>query len=263
MGLQPAHVDMLRELGIDVDCEDYDQDPIYERSSSPILPDRPHHFDDDGTAIFTTDQILWCNPSELGYKGTNYIVVETELTAHPPALNYSDEINLPKKRPVHHYSRFERFRACLNQILCSSRMIVPDYVMDTFREKLKGVRRRHIWSRSRKIIKDNKWRYLYNRIPAILAELGYAPKQVGIDTRKYNQVLRDFFQMDHIFDKIKQRLGREYFLDMRYVSIKLMEKNQMKERFNIPRALTKTRRNSLDLLFAVIWHNINKFNIEL
>lgn len=256
--MQAIHADLLRELGFSIPTEDIVLPPA--PPPSPTLPTRPHHYDASGMAVFTSEQIAWAHPEEFGFE-ENYLVVEEEETSHPFALNYSDEINLPRKRPVHRYSRTERFRFILGQIMgCSG--TVPGHVLKVFdREKLARLPDDQVWDEVRSTLKTHKWRLYYNRIPAILAGLGLCNFKYS-DTKKFQDILYDFTQLDAVFESTKASLGRIYFPNLRFMAIKLMARHGIQPIFPIPKARTFRKLQSLEQVYEDLWKAVEKKKFE-
>lgn len=62
--------------------------------------------------------------------------------------------------------------------------------------------------------------------------------------------------MHQVFPEIKQKLGRAYFPNLRYVAVRLMEKHGIKLSFTIPPTRTLKKQESLDQIFDTIWDYI-------
>lgn len=254
LSMNQAHAEMLRSLGVTVDPADVLHSVTPPRSKSPVLPSQPHHYDQQGVAVFTTEQIKWADPAVFGFD-QEYYVVEQEESAHPLALNYHDEILLPRKRPVHRYSRHERFRSILGQLMgCSGN--VPKEVFQVLNaEHLRQLPRDQLWDTIRSILKLHNWRIYYNRIPAILAGLGMSDFKYG-DTSKFQDILHDFSLMDKIFVTLKSSVGRSYFPNLRFVAIKLMKRHGIEPVVPIPLARTMRKLQGLEDLYNLIWKEI-------
>lgn len=252
------HAELLRDLGFTIDPEDIRLPPA--PPNSPTLPDRPHHYDHNGQAVFTSEQVAWADPNQFGFQ-EDFLVVEEEETSHPWALNYADECNLPRKRPVHRYSRAERFKFILGQLMgCSGN--VPHYVLAVFQpDQLAALPPERLWDEVRSILKTHKWRIYYNRIPAILAGLGLSQFKFS-DTKKFQDILDDFGRLDSIFDLIKPELERTYFPNLRFVAIKLMERHGVHPLYPIPKARTFRKLQALDELYKYLWYRYESKQIN-
>lgn len=101
--------ELLSEVGIVVDVPPEDA-PVKTETKTR----QPHHRLPDGTAVFTTDQIdWWGQPEEWGFP-TNYIVIDGQPDY---ASDWTYEQSLDTQRRIHRYSRSERFRFILNQLI--------------------------------------------------------------------------------------------------------------------------------------------------
>ena len=248
------HADLLLSLGIPVAEEEIRC--ATPTPSSPILPYRPHHYDAQGMAIFTSEQIHWADPGIFGFHD-DYLVVEEEETTHPLALNYADEVNLPRRRPVHKYHRHERFRFILGQLMgCSGH--VPKQVLKAMdADALARLPADQVWDAVRSILKTHNWRIYYNRIPAILAGLGLSRFKFS-ETSKFQDILHDFDLMDKIFDSIKSQLGRTYFPNLRFIAVKLMRRHGLQPIIPIPLARTLRKMQGLEQVYTTIWQAIEE-----
>ena len=255
--MNPIYAELLQAQGISVASEDI-LPPMMSRS--PTLPDRPHHFDASGTAVFTSEQMAWADPEQFGFD-EEYVVVEEEETSHPWALNYADELNLPRRRPVHRYSRSERFKFILGQLMgCSG--TVPPQVLAIFQPaQLARIPKDQLWDEVRCILKTHRWRIYYNRIPAILAGLGLMSFKFS-DTKKFQDILHDFDQLDKIFNDLQPTLGRTYFPNLRFVAIKLMARHGLAPPFKIPLARTVRKLQALEQLYTQLWTAVEEKHLN-
>lgn len=251
--MDPIHADLLRSCGISVTPDEVK--PIAPPPcQSPILPDRPHHYDLDGMAVFTTEQMQWADPSQFGFQ-ENFYVIEQEESAHPLALNWSDEVQLPRKRPVHKYHRKERFRFTLGQLMGCSGNVPPEVLRAMDVPYLSRLPADQVWDAVRSTLKAHNWRIYYNRIPAILAGLGLSQFRFS-DTSKFQDILHDFDLMDQIFDSLKSKLGRTYFPNLRFIAVKLMRRHGLQPSVPIPLARTLRKLQALEDVYNIIWHAI-------
>lgn len=247
--MDPVYFDMLQDLGIPV--TEPERALVTPPPPRPKLPTHPAYYDSNGTAVFTSHQISWANPEDFGFDG-DYLVVEEEDTAHPLALNWEDEMNCPRKRPVHRYSRKERFKFVLGQLMgCSGH--VPPHVLKAmdvnFLWQLGG---HQVWEEVRSVLKRNGWRIYYNRIPAILAGLGLHTFKFG-NTKVFQDIMHDFELMDRIYGSLKQQFGRSYFPNLRFTAVKLMKRHGVTIPFDIPLARTARKLDALEDIYSAIW----------
>lgn len=114
--------ELLGEIGIQIDLPKPlpDTEPV-----AHPLARQPHHYLEDKTAVFTTDQIdWWGQPSEWGFT-EKYIVI----AAQPDyATDWAYEQGSDTQRRIHRYSRSERFRFILNQLIGQG-PTVPSHVL--------------------------------------------------------------------------------------------------------------------------------------
>lgn len=257
--MQTAHAELLRSFGYTVDDSDIALPPTVPTCKSPILPDRPHHYDPDGRPIFTSEQVAWADPEQFGFH--DYYVVEEEETSHPFALNYADEVLLPKKRPVHKYIRKERFKFILGQLMGCSGNVPPEVLQVMDLERLRQLPPDQVWDAVRTTLKTHKWRIFYNRIPAILSGLGLLDFRFS-DTGKFQDILHDFSKMDEIFESLKTQLNRSYFPNLRFTAIKLMKRHGIEPPYPIPLARTQRKLEGLEEMYNVIWQAIEQKKLE-
>jgi hypothetical protein len=242
------YFEMLSQMGVSIDPCEWEPDMV--ESVSPVLPNKPHHYTASGRAVFTSEQLSWARPDDFGFFD-EYEVIEEEHSSHPLALNWVDERNLIKRRPVHRYSREERFKFTLAQLMgCSGD--VPDHVLAAMPKSLYALDQDHLWEEVRRILKQHGWRLYYNRIPAILARLHLVPRSPS-STCTFQRIMEDFHRMHRVFSEIKQRLGRIYFPNLRYVAVRLMERHRIRLPFTIPKTRTFKKQESLDTIYDTIW----------
>ena len=258
--MQSAHFELLRELGILVDPLDLANPCTPPRSPSPILPNKPHHYDQHGMAVFTAAQLSWARPSDFGFTD-DYYVVEEEHSSHPLALNYADEVNLPRKRPVHRYSRMERFKFTLGQLMGCSGHVPPQVLRAMNADHLRTLPSDQVWDAVRSVLKAHKWRIYYNRIPAILAGLGLSPFRYN-DTAVFQDILYDFDLMDKIFESLKFKLNRAYFPNLRFTAVKLMRRHGIHPPITIPLARTARKLQALEDIYSIIWCAIEEKKLD-
>lgn len=208
------------------------------------LPNVPTSYE-NGIPQFTTDQLTDADPEHYGFY--EYDIISKPL---PLALNWEDEVLQPKKRNVHRYIRYDRFRNTLAQLMVGHGD-VPSYILNKL-PSIKG----NLWENTRQFLKKSSFRIYYNRIPSILASMGYI-KYKPQRQRTFTDILDDFKEMDKIYDKIKHKLNRKYFPNLRYTAVRLMQRHGIDLPYEIPRARTQKKTTSLDDLFDFIWMEID------
>ena len=130
----------------------------------------PHRVDNDGSVFFTQDQIdIWGQPEASGYNF--YHVIATRETQAPMVSEYKMMEGRSSGRPTHRYSRVERFEFTLGQLL-GFKGDVPERVIEVCRCAVKVYTPKTVWNEVRAVLKRNKWRKMYNRIPYIIRRLG-------------------------------------------------------------------------------------------
>lgn len=212
-------------------------------------PSTPHHFNENGRAVFTSRQLEWGLPEHFGWEG-EYEVQDLGLDY---AMNWQDEC-IHRPRAIHHYSRIDRFKFTLGQLLgCNGD--VPPEVLALMPAALQYVSRSEIWVTVRQILKRAGLRLYYNRIPAILAKLGLV-RFSGQD--KYQAIMADFIKMHNVFSAIKKQMHRVYFPNLRYVAVRLIAKHNLVLPYEIPPTLTPAKTISLSRDFDKIWEFIHE-----
>lgn len=257
------YFEMLREMGVEMDPCEWDNDTV--RSKSPELPDRPHHYNEDGRAVFTTQQLAWAYPEDFGFTEP-YEVVDGEPTY---ATEWKDEILLTKKR-CHRYSRIKRFKFILTQLMGSTGFVKQKNRDDElkvmapflkYRRVLEKVPKPFLWDTIRMILKKNNHRIFYNRIPTIIRRLGLVKlKSHGTVSTKLDSIMYDFQLLHYVFDKVKLKIKRSYFPNLRYVALRLMKKHGLDLIVEIPQLRTLRKQEELDGIYQTMWDEIELQN---
>ena len=248
-------VQLLLEVGICVDPAEFDvpQSPVTPPPDSPILSSRPHHYDGE-VPVFTLDQINNSQPEQHGF--TNYLVIDSAPTL---VLDWHDEQNIVKRRPVHRYCRKERFKFILCQLIgCTGR--IPYKVYKHFSKiDYSHLPKNQIWNFMRFELKRNGWK-IYNRIPGLIGELGMTrPRMTNSQT--YLAILKDFEQLHLIWPQVKEKFGRKYFPSLRYIALRLMEKSGMIPVIEIPLTRTAKKKVLLDEIYDEMWKEIKSVQL--
>lgn len=215
---------------------------------SGVLPNAPLYRDIFGTAVFSSAQLQWCTPEDLGFTEP-YLVVEDECDAHPLALEYEDEIKLPKKRPIHKYCRKERFKAVLRGLM-GQHGTVPQEILDAVRPFVNAMRlmdEEILWDFTRSILKKAKGRKYYNKIPIILATLRVVPLRIKQCEDAHDAILDDFIALCDAWKSLET--DRKYFINFRYVCLRLMQKHGIVHPYSIPLLRTDRKKLALDQIF--------------
>lgn len=208
---------------------------------------QPIRYDDDGVAIYTTDQIdLYGIPS-----GTFYVIESVVY-----ASNYGDSYVMEPK-PVHRYCRLSRFRTTLLQLLgvtgfkTSRSLDMLDVVNDALPYSLSYTPTCMLWEEIRKVLKANKRQIFYNRIPVIAQNLDLATKKV-VNRGLFNDIMNDFKKLERAFTTIKFNIDRIYFPSLRFIALKLCEEYNIQLPIDIPYCRTKQKFKSLHETYALL-----------
>lgn len=280
--------DLLYAVGIDISGElsPEEKEDITECVNGPMVP---YRYTDLGVAIFTTDQLEIGKPENFGFDQP-YHVVEVQQQY---STDYKYEQSMDKARPIHRYSRCERFKTVLNQI-CGQSGDIPDKVLAKLKinhnEKLrlsnrqryilrkmtgrmnetckrveyengldiKHIPRDQIWDHLKAILKEAKLPKYYNRIPAILGMANYNKGECKIDYQTYNNILADFKKMHLIFPKVKGKFLRSYFPSMRYMAHRLMIKHGVTTDLKVTTMKTPNNIAEVDKIYDEMWKEINE-----
>lgn len=178
---------------------------------------------------------------------------ESEL--HPFALDYDQEQSYMRNiKKIHRYDRKERFRFTLYQLLGLSGT-VPSQLCKIIRRFFgPKIRKSRIWNQIRGFLKQTKLRRYYNRIPQIISRC-YGLKPT-IPIQSIESVFKDFDMMHYSFNqKLRYTWKRKYFLNLRFVALKLLDKQGVVYPYNVPLVRTLRKKKYLNKLFV-------EFNLE-
>jgi hypothetical protein len=204
----------------------------------------PFRFDDDNVPCFTNHQIDdYGFPENWGYEV--YRIIENRDTNYM-TTDYKMESSY-YKRPVHRYSRRQRFVNVLHQLL-GDKGKVPEWVVSIVKTYLKPG---DIWNHTRSILKHYKLRIYYNRIPYIVHQITKTNSSKPVHVNQYENVMADFDRFCYLYDQHKNIFKRTYFPNMRFMALKLIEKHGIELNYPIP--FTRTNRKRKDLEFIWQW----------
>ena len=227
---------LLQELGIEHDIPP-DETPILERPA--------WYFNNlDSPCEFSCWDLPTMLPDEEEEEEETYW---EEPEYH---LDYDQEqhhaMNYKKK---HRYSRKDRFRLTLYQLLGMNGEI-PKSVLHIIKIELgQKVKKQRIWNDIRAILKRHKLRRYYNRIPSIIKDIS-GHKPVGINSFRVSQILESFFKFDYHFnDHFKQEWNREYFPNLRFIALKLVKETGIEYPYHVPLIRTSRKKKYLENLF--------------
>jgi len=208
-------------------------------------PCQPLRFE-DFIPVYTSDQIeIYGLPDHWGV--FYYIIIETRESAHPQVVDYT--LTCERRgslRPIHRYSRIERFESVLYQLI-GARGKVPKRIINYI--KLVGYDKQPelLWESIRAILKEKGWRLYYNRIPTILQLLGER-KTINFQDQALliSEIVVDFRKLSAAFDR---RPGiRKYFPNLRFIALKLLEAHGAVFEYMIPVICSKLHNTSLTLV---------------
>lgn len=205
----------------------------------------PSRIDPDGTNVFTSDQVDdYGDPCLYGY--TKYIVIESRN------LHYVTDYHFEQERlwvPVHRYDRVARFKHTLLTLL-GEKNNIPTQVLAVVKTFLKDDK--DIWNDTRRILKHYKFSKFYNQIPSILRLIGYPRCFPQITANKLEDILNDFKIFVSKYDQLKQKFKRNYFPNLRYIALKLLELHSIKSIYNIPFIRTKRKNKVLNMIWDTV-----------
>lgn len=193
----------------------------------------PHHCE-NGVFVFLKSYCdMYGMPYLYGYD--SYIVIDDVIEY---VMDYKMTIER-KLRPIHRYSRKDRFIFILSQLL-GLRGHVDREIVDS----CKGCK---TWDEIRTVLKSQNKSKLYNRIPFIMKRLGLPnPVTMNITNEIFREIVDEFVVIQG-----RLELGtRKYFPSLRYIAIKLIEQYGGKVDFKYIR--TKRKRSCLDNLWLSV-----------
>ncbi len=191
-------------------------------------------------------------------KGSHFLKVPQDdwqrfndpLTGNSPwfALEYNDEICHSRNR-IHRYSRTSRFKFTLFQLLGLNGDVTYGLIDMVAQHPNLKTSPCKIWNSVRSILKEKGLRKFYNRIPLLIRHVA-GLKVVGITDDKLTRMMDIFVKISYQFDNGKKKdWGLSYFLNMRFVSLSLMEKFDITYPYAVPFARTARKRRYLAALF--------------
>ena len=154
----------------------------------------------------------------------NYLVIDCKEISCPLSMEWKDEMHLLQDGVfIHRYDRCQRFKCTLYQLIGGSRVEIPSHVFRITKEYNPD---------------PNK---VWNSVREILKEYGYK--------KFYNRILLDFQKIHSYFDEIKKELKMDYFPNLRFVVLKLMERHGVVFQYYIPFIRVKKIQLKLDLIW--------------
>ena len=202
-------------------------------------------------AIFTTQQIeTWGFPEEWGFRDA-YQVVERQRFG----LTYEQECVLARAaaRPVHRYSRTERFRTILLHLM-GMHGDVPVEVIEACEDA-------EDWEDIRGILKAGGWSLYYTRIPIIMWAIGLIPPTRG-NSDCFDSIIAQFADLDAAWPSVRAELDRTYFPNLRYCALRLMNMNGVRHLDGVPMLRTAKKVESVGVIFEHMLTFIQAQEIE-
>lgn len=231
---------------------DLDLDVLFENDLKMLAaPCQPVRFE-AGIPFYTSHQVdLYGEPHHWGVD--QYQIIQLREDAHPFVTDFEmEQDRRGALRPIHHYSRVERFESILYQLI-GSRGRVPPEVVQTIRKEGYNQDPEKIWDSIRSILKKHKWRPYYNRIPTILQMLGYQEKiEFGDSNLFVRQLVNDFKRISQRFEELKPTLGRTYFPNLRFIAFKLLEASGANFQYKIPFVRTPRKEKILNEMWKIL-----------
>ena len=195
---------------------------------------------DGSIPVFTTRDIDdYGFPEIYGY--TKYIVVESRDLNLANDYKTEHEADL---RPIHRYSRLARFKSTLFQLL-GERGKVPEYTYAIMRTYLKPNSSTK-WNDVRRLLKHFNLKNCYDRIPTILAKLGYGRSFDSLTGEKIETIINDFKALSARYEQTKHKYKRRYFPNIRFICFKLLELHGLTTKYPVPFIRTERKRKALE-----------------
>ena len=202
--------------------------------------------------VYDSEQYdIYGSPENWGI--SSFLVIQTQESARPMVTDYKMEMERRGAlRPIHHYSRVERFKNVLYQLL-GCRGIVPKHVIEHIQSVGYDLDPDHIWDSIRNILKRKQWRLYYNRIPIIIQILGYKRKIDFGDSNEFlEKVITDFKIINTNYELLKGTFGRTYFPSLRFVAFKLIKKHGAEFQYKFPYIRTPRKIDLLEGIWTLL-----------
>ncbi len=199
----------------------------------------------DNVPVFSSDDIeIYGQPDFYGF--TDYYVIETEASARPMEADYNYINTTVNFRPIHRYKRLERFTFTLAYLI-GVKGNIPPKVLEACQDVT--VNQETIWNDIKTILKKNKWHIYYNRISVIINHLGLQVTE-NMTNKVFDAIIQDFQQLNQSFNQTKKKQwNRRYFLNLKFVALKLLEKHGIVFKVFIPLIKTKRKLKVLNELW--------------
>lgn len=220
----------------------------------------PDYYNEDNLPVFTTSQVDYYGPPDI-YGYDKYYVVQSRQPEY--VCDYKTISGVC--RNIHRYKRILRFKTILGQLLgCIG------FVTQKSKDKLEDFRRTisdfdvhytppcMVWEFLRTKLKACGLQVFYNRIPAIAKQFNMTPVNTTITVSQWNGIMEDFVAMHEIFPRIRHKLSRKYFPNLRHTALTLMTRHGVSTSIVIPPARTIAKEKLLNNSFSEIMGLINE-----
>jgi hypothetical protein len=223
---------------------------------------KPKYYNDEGVAVFTSVQIDdYGLPENHGFVDPYYVVESREFIGQPTyeqGWQLKSELN-----NIHHYSRRIRFRTILGHLTGYIGFVTvkSNAMLDEVLESVTQFERDFtppcmIWETLRKHLHEGRRQVFYNRIPAIAKKLKMIDRECIVTPKIWNSIIRDFDTMNEIFPRVRHKLARKYFPNLRFTALKLLEAYKVELPIRIPQARTAVKVKSLTEDYEKLWDYI-------
>lgn len=250
------YLDLLRENGIVLDAEE--QLEFAKEFVAATVPDILIEIPAKRKQ-YTLDylEVYGVPCSDDDEEDEEYEVLVEQHNLNPIVVKFCDMTYQEKKdsygslRPIHRYSRVERFAFTVFQLL-AFRGDVPEDVV----ELCAGVALQEdkIWNAVRAVLKKNKLRFYYNRIPLIIKKI---TGQCAIVCKGHHKVIEDFKNLHYCFEsgKYREKWKRRYFPNLRFIALNLLQRHGAEFFVKIPFIRTMRKKSLLQGLFIELDKN--------
>lgn len=203
---------------------------------------KPIKYDGDVPCFSRNQFDDYGDPIHYGYQ--YYYIIESGYEIDMTSNDYFVESNYIFRK-IHRYSRIERFKRTLREIL--SNYTIPKSKLYIFKKI--SLDRKTIWNDVRFCLKLNKLNSYYNRIPHIISKISDF-KSIRITQKQYQYVLTRFKNIEANFKK--KILEIKYFPNIRFIILKIFQELGLKFDYDVP--LLQTKRKLL--LLEQVWSNL-------
>jgi len=208
----------------------------------------------DGIPQFSSDQVkLYGSPDKHGYKKFFVIQAPPDLVADYDMEKQYDF----SKRPIHFYSGIDRFKLVLGHLIGAtfgvSKKTLSEEPWATIIYEITKLPANYLWDGTRRLLKKYKLKIYLNRIPSIVTYAGWRYCTTKLSTGVFKTILEEFEKLYRVFYRIRKGLNRKYFLNMRFVAIKLMQRHNIQIPLNIPCLRSPVKLKELNILYDKLW----------